>query len=175
MARLVGPAGRVLAFEPNPEAAALLRTNVRLNGFSDRVSVAEAAIGQYPGSTDFYVSGADPMGRAQQPNPLLQRTRRIVVPVKTIDNILDECPGPPDCVLIDIEGWEIAALLGASRFLAAQPLPFLVVELHPDAWTLFGHSRQDLEALFKQYDLRLVPLSGQQDPLSEYGQVLLTR
>ena len=175
MARIVGPTGRVLAFEPNPEAAALLATNIKLNRYSDRVSIVEIAIGQHLGTTDFYVAGANPMGRAQQPNPLLRRTRRITVPVKTIDSILEETQRLPNCVLVDIEGWEIAALLGAPRLLAAEPFPILIIELHPDAWGWSGHSRHDLEALLKRYSLHIAPLSGQLDPMSQYGQVIITR
>src|SRR4029077_20038273 len=175
MARLVGPTGRVLAFEPNPEAAALLATNIQLNRYSDRVSIVEIAIGQYLGTTDFYIAGANPMGRAQQPNPLLRRTRRITVPVKTIDSVLEDTQRLPNCVLVDIEGWEIAALLGALRLLAAEPLPMLIIELHPDAWAWSGHSRHDLEALLKSYSLHIAPLSGQHDPFSQYGQVIITR
>jgi FkbM family methyltransferase len=42
---LVGPAGKVLACEPNPVAAANLRRSVRLNGHVDRTTVVEAALG----------------------------------------------------------------------------------------------------------------------------------
>jgi FkbM family methyltransferase len=175
MARIVGPTGQVLAFEPNPEAAAVLATNIQLNGYSDRVSIVEVAIGQYLGTADFYVAGANPMARAQQPNPLLRRTRRITVPVKTIDSVFEDTQRLPDCVLVDIEGWEIAALLGARQFLAAEPFPMLIIELHPDAWAWSGHSRHDLEALLKRFSLNVAPLSGQHDPLSQYGQVIITR
>jgi FkbM family methyltransferase len=175
MARIVGPTGRVLAFEPNPKAAALLATNIQLNGYSDRVSIVEIAIGQYLTTTDFYIAGASPMARAQQPNSRLRRTRRVTVPVKTIDSVLEDTQRLPDCVLVDIEGWEIAALLGARQFLAAEPFPMLIIELHPDVWALSGHSRHDLEALLKRYSLHVGPLSEQHDPLSQGGQVIITR
>jgi len=175
MARIVGPTGRVLAFEPNPEAAALLATNIHLNGYCNRVSISEVAIGQCLGTTDFYFAGANPMGRAQQPNPLLRRTRRITVPVKNMDSIFEDTERLPDCVLVDIEGWEIAALLGAPRLLAAEPFPMLIIELHPSAWAWSDHSRHDLEALVKRYSLQIAPLSGQHDPMSQYGQVMITR
>jgi FkbM family methyltransferase len=44
MAALVGPAGSVHAFEPAPDAAALLRRSVELNGFAGRVRVEQAAV-----------------------------------------------------------------------------------------------------------------------------------
>jgi FkbM family methyltransferase len=43
-ADLIGPEGRVLALEPNPQSATLLRRNIALNGFSDRVTLEEAAL-----------------------------------------------------------------------------------------------------------------------------------
>ncbi|HJX89697.1 MAG TPA: FkbM family methyltransferase, partial [Pyrinomonadaceae bacterium] len=99
----------------------------------------------------------------------------ITVPLKTIDSVLEDTQSLPNCVLVDIEGWEIAALLGAPRLLAAEPFPMLIIELHPDAWAWSGHSRHDLEALLKRYSLYIAPLSGQHDPLSQYGQVIITR
>ena len=43
-ADLVGPEGRVLALEPNPQSASLLRRNVALNGFAERVTLEEVAL-----------------------------------------------------------------------------------------------------------------------------------
>ena len=173
MARLAGPTGRVIAFEPNPLAAALLRKNVELNGFAARVLIVEVAIGEQNGATEFFLAGAEPMGRAQHPNPLLSGARTISVPVRTINDVLSEFGQTPDCVVIDIEGLEIGALLAADRLLACKPFPLLLVELHPNAWTVFGHSRQDLEELLTRHRLQVEPLSGQADPLSDHGQVLI--
>ena len=46
LAHMVGDTGRVVAFEPNPRTIAVLRRNVALNGYEDRVLV-EAHVG-YP-------------------------------------------------------------------------------------------------------------------------------
>lgn len=45
LADAVGPNGSVLAFEPNPRLAKLLRASVNANGFGERVSVREEAVG----------------------------------------------------------------------------------------------------------------------------------
>jgi FkbM family methyltransferase len=47
-AALVGAAGRVVAFEPNPVVFDQLRTHVRLNGFESRVTAIEAALADVP-------------------------------------------------------------------------------------------------------------------------------
>ena len=175
MANKVGPAGTVVAFEPNPNAAALLRRHVDMNGYSDRVTIVEAAVGETEGEIDFFVAGSDPMGRAQQANPLLSSTTRISVPVITLDSYLKSQSGRPDCIVMDIEGWEIGALRGGRAILGAEPFPIVIVELHYNAWEWSGHSRQELETLLREYDLAVKPLSGQTDPLGEYGQVLFYR
>ena len=50
--RLVGPTGRVVAFEPHPVAAARLRENVELNRI-DNIEVHEAAVADVAGEAEF--------------------------------------------------------------------------------------------------------------------------
>ena len=159
-----------MAFEPNPHAASLLRRNVALNRYTDRVTIAQIAIGEHRGTSDFFLAGADGRGRPERPNPELPRTTRIEVPVLTLDEFLAHHNGVPRCVVMDIEGWEIGALLGAERLLQLEPQPVLIVELHPNAWSWSGHSRHQLEQLLARHNLKAVPLSNQSDVLTEYGQ-----
>ena len=171
LAARVGPAGRVVAFEPNPAARAVLTRNVALNACQDRVEIVPSAVGAEPGSVDFFTSGADGMGRAGRPNPQLPRTVRIHVPVTTLDTFAAACGRRPDLVVMDIEGWEIAALQGARSLL---PFTRFIVELHPDAWQWSGHTRADLETLIAAAGLTVTAVSGQADPLGEHGQVVLS-
>ena len=71
---------------------------------------------------------------------------------------------------MDIEGWEIAALRGASTLLGSTRV---AVELHPSAWPWSGHSRADLEQLLHDWKLVAHPLAGQADSLGQHGQVVL--
>jgi len=175
LCRLVGPSGKVLAFEPNPNAALLLARNVALNGYTERVEIIRSAVGEHSGAADFYVAGSDPMCRADTPNPRLPRTRRINVGVTTLDQQLAFHATHPKCVLIDIEGWEIGALQAARLLLQLNPLPLIIVEFHPDAWAWSGHSAAQLETLLCSHGLQLRPLSGQCDVFAEHGQVLLRK
>ena len=77
--RLGGAQGRVLAFEPNPDAARVLTENVRLNGLQDRVEIVPWAIGETPGDANLYASGADGMSRLGRANPALAATRAMRV------------------------------------------------------------------------------------------------
>ena len=170
LAHWVGPAGRVVAFEPNPAARAVLSRNVRFNGLDRRIEVVAAAVGAAPGTVEFFISGTDGMGRAGLPNPRLRHPRRITVPVTTLDDVARQRRTAPAMVVMDIEGWEIAALQGARALLATTPF---VMELHPNAWQWSGHTRADLDAIIAAERLTVVPLSGQAEPLGDYGQVVL--
>ncbi len=110
------------------------------------------------------------MGRAGRPNPRLPATDRIEVPVTTLDAFASTRGRLPDLVVMDIEGWEIAALEGARSHLGHTRF---IVELHPDAWQWSGHTRRDLERVLDSAGLEARPLSGQRDPLGEHGQVVL--
>jgi FkbM family methyltransferase len=170
LARHVGMSGRVVAFEPNPAARAVLARNVARNALQARVEVVASAVGAASGTVDFYTAGADGMGRAGRPNPRLPATSRIDVPVTTLDAFAAARGRRADLIVMDIEGWEIAALEGARSLLGRTPV---IAELHPDAWQWSGHARDDLERLLESAGLVARPLSGQRDPLGEHGQVLL--
>ena len=170
LASWVGTSGRVVAFEPNPEAARFLKENLRLNNLQDRVEVIESAVGEENGFVDLYVAGADGMARAGSPNPLLPQTTVVRAPVTTLDAFRSRRAHAPSWIMMDIEGWEIAALRGARTLLNSTRV---AVELHPSAWEWSGHSRHDLEALLNDWRLKAHPLAGQRDILGQHGQVVL--
>ena len=134
----VGPTGSVVAFEPNPKAARLLRENVHLNGLSERVEIVECAVGDQKGHTDLFIDGANGMARAGRPNPVLVEPESVRVPVTTLDAFRATRSKAPSWIMMDIEGWEIAALRGARTLLETARV---VVELHPSAWAWSGHTR----------------------------------
>jgi FkbM family methyltransferase len=110
--RLVGPAGRVYAFEPLPRNIAYLRHHLALNGVEARVEVVPAAVSDRHGA-GLFAAGANPlMGRLSDAGDIVTTVR------------LDDFP-VPHVVKMDIEGGEVAALDGAPNMLAAEPSLFL--------------------------------------------------
>jgi FkbM family methyltransferase len=168
------PDGAVIAFEPNPQAAAVLQRHVAMNRLEGRVQVVEAAVGGAPGDADLFTSGVAGMGRLGSPNPQLTDAKGMRVPVVTLDDHLTTLGVEPDWLFIDIEGFEIEALRGARRLLAGGlPTGGIVVEMHPEAWAEAGTSRDELEDLIRELGLVARPLMGQRDPLGEHGVVRL--
>jgi hypothetical protein len=87
------------------------------------------------------------MSRLAEPNKLLGgRAEPINVPVTTVDAFCARTGLTPDWLLMDIEGFEFAALFGARRTLERLRKKIgLVVEMHPDVWKSAGTSRADAE------------------------------
>jgi FkbM family methyltransferase len=172
-AHAVGPTGRVVAFEPNPAARAVLEEHVRLNHLEPVARVVPAAVGAAPGEVTFFAAGADGMARIGEPNPMLAgQATPISVPVVTLDGWCRENGVTPDWLFIDVEGFEGHALAGAVEVVRSRE-PGIVVEMHPSLWPASGTSRDEVAARIAALGRRPVPLTGQADPLGEYGHVAL--
>ena len=175
------PSGRVLAFEPNPGPRAVLERQIAVNGLSDRVEIVAAAVADHPGEATLYLlaedqQGLDGVSRLGAPDQSLSDAfRAISVPMISLDDFCDARPGLiPNCIIIDIEGFEIAALRGARRLIAKRRANLgLIVEMHPDLWDSAATPRADVDALFAELRLRPKPLTAQRKPLTERGIVHL--
>ena len=170
-----GPNGRVIAFEPNPYACELLQRHIELNNLTERVEVVPAAVSSEDGTATMFAADSDGMSRLGAPNELIaDRVKEITVPVVTLGGFCEERKLRPDWLFIDIEGFEIAALKGASRLIkeSARDLN-IVVEMHPNLWASAHTTRASAEDVLADLGLIAVPLTGQSDPLGEYGLVYL--
>src|SRR5258708_26707271 len=112
---------RVFAFEPVPELCQRLRENVDRNGFSDRVTIQQCAIGASRGYVNLYVSSY--LGGAQSTivpefvrragGPVIQE---ILVECKTLPQILEEFSlQRVRLCKLDVEGTELALLKTLSH------------------------------------------------------------
>jgi FkbM family methyltransferase len=148
LSRRAGSAGRVLAVEPSPANAALLRQHLRWNS-SDNVQVIEAAIGDEERDVPF-VYRPDPMDPGGLSNSLAGDIggKTTTVHMTTIDRICAGCH--PDLIKMDIEGAELLALRGAKETLALAA-PLLVVSVHPEPMRALGTTPADLVAFLRAF------------------------
>lgn len=151
--RLVGPSGRVHAFEPEAGNAARLAVNIALNGL-ENVSVFEAAVYSEPGAVTLNVFDSrfnawHSLGRPSLPDP--EHAGRTVEPVRTrqvpaitldahcathgIDRI--------DLLKVDVEGAEVNVLLGARRLLDAHAVRALLFEVSLPQIEALGHRPEE--------------------------------
>ncbi len=117
---LVGPTGRVCAFEPIPRAIAYLKKHLVLNQISN-ATIIEAAVSDRNGSVTLQVGDGD-YGRISSDGTFSVRS-------VTLDELVfaGAIP-PPDFVKIDVEGAELLVLSGARGILiSSRPTLFLAV------------------------------------------------
>jgi FkbM family methyltransferase len=172
MALWTAPGGRVIAFEPNPTARAVLHANVGLNRLSDRVTIEAAAAGASAGSGDLFHAGdTSGLSRLGAPNDDSPAGVAVRVPVVTLDEYCARHDLRPDWILVDAEGADLQVLRGAARLLTDTPVQ-VVVEMHASLW-----DAQTTPAAFETFlagcGRRAVPITGQQRPFVDYGTVAL--
>jgi FkbM family methyltransferase len=118
----VGPDGHIIAFEPTPASATLLRQNIAENQFEDRVVVIEAAASSEAGEGTFYTSGTSDMWNTLEPDTLEPDAASITVKTTTVDRVLADVGWPTVHVLkMDVEGHESHVLQGSQETLARYP------------------------------------------------------
>jgi FkbM family methyltransferase len=123
---------RVIALEPQPDFAGVLRT---LFARSGRVQVIEAAAAASDGEASLAISERNPTvstladdwrdARAHEPGfSGVEWNRRIAIRTVTLDTLIAE-HGEPAFVKIDVEGGEPAALVGLTRPIATVSFEYL--------------------------------------------------
>lgn len=129
MADVVTDSGRVLAVEPNPAAAGLLRESVLLNGFAGHVQVIEAALGAAPAvSVELFVPDGEPKNAYVGGSLDVRSGMRHPVALTSVDQLLVDF-GHADLIKIDAEGGEEDIIAGMKDLLRARP-PALVLEFN---------------------------------------------
>ena len=141
--QLVGDSGRVVVFEPGPNNVPYLRRNTR---DLPNVEVFELGVGDEPGRADFFVehltgqnnsfvADFDGLAANAHASGVRAGVERISVGLTSLDAHFVESPS---FIKIDVEGFELPVLKGASRILQ-QDRPLLMVEVQAD--------REDIAAL----------------------------
>jgi FkbM family methyltransferase len=130
--RAIGPAGRVLGFEPARDVYPILERNVARSGLSN-IQVFPWAISDRSELIEFYGSEVPSWGSLIREKDLLQ-AKPTTVQAKKLDDLLDDFPGfRPTVLRMDVEGGELMALEGAQRLLR-EYRPRIFVEIHPFAY-----------------------------------------
>lgn len=132
---LVGPSGRVVAFEPLPRNLEFLHGHSGRNR-RDNVRVIEAAVADAPGEATFEDVAHGSMAK-------LSARGSIRVRLVALDELVERGEIPePQMMKIDVEGAEVAVLKGAARLIArARPTLFLSThgaDVHAACLALLG-------------------------------------
>lgn len=131
MSDFVGPEGKCIAIEPNPEAAAAVRESLSVNGFTGRTEVLEVAL-RGPGvkTMDLYVPRGLPMNARLLPGAQSDSggEAKRAIPVMTLDQLMAKY-GKIDFLKIDAEGAEHDIIRGGDELLRKHK-PRIILEFN---------------------------------------------
>jgi FkbM family methyltransferase len=133
--RLVGPQGRVMAFEADPEIAARLRAHVERNKLAPTVVVEEKAVWSSSDPVFFARADADVSPDRGLGHVVANRVEEIEPGTIWIAAVsLDEYVAgsvAPDFIKCDVEGAEVEVFRGAQKLLA-ENRPTILCEMHSE-------------------------------------------
>lgn len=177
LAQLVGPDGRVIAFEPESRNVARLRSGTRT---LPQVTVVHAGVAPASGSLRLFVADDLNVDHRTYATPDPSR-REIEVPAVALDEYLGDTARRVSVVKVDIQGAELGALQGAARLLSSADAPALLLEYWPHGLRAAGVQPESLLAFLRDagYRVRTVdgaalPPATSDDP-SEYTNLVATK
>lgn len=127
----------LIAFEPDERTRPLLCDNIEQNGYGDRVTVEELAIGPEPGDATIELASHSNLNQIRT-DEIGAHTKAVhsteQVAMESIDSYLETNeidPATIGAVRMDVEGYEIEIVTGMKRLFESDHPLLLFLEMHP--------------------------------------------
>jgi FkbM family methyltransferase len=141
--KIVGDEGRVFAFEPDPEAFALLEANVRLNGLTNVVT-EKKALSNGPGVLKLYLNPNNRGDhRIYQPKKAAKR-EFVEIEAVSLDDYFEGDDRPIDFIKIDTQGAEGVIFEGLTGIAKANQDLRIAIEWWPNGVQDMGYDAAKL-------------------------------
>jgi FkbM family methyltransferase len=128
LASMVGPTGKVYAFEPDDLNYAYLVKNIAHHGLTNVIPVRKALSGT-TGTTTFFMGGTMASGIRDFVVYSDSKQNKEVETI-SMEDACKEFGCVPTFVKMDIEGAELAFIQGAKEFLKSHPVDFAIESYH---------------------------------------------
>jgi FkbM family methyltransferase len=140
--------GRVISIEPEPENLRLLKKNIDTNN-AHNITVIASGVGASEGSAELALNDQWNPGMHSLRKDL-NPTNTVKIKISTLDSLLKDFPGEIDLLKMDIEGFEVDALMGASETLARTKN--VMIEFTPKFIRACGRDPEQLLSIFETYN-----------------------
>ncbi len=141
-------AGHVVAIEPEPGNLRMLQKNIDINN-AVNISVISAGVGACDGFAELSLNTRWNPGMHSLRQDINSKGK-VNIKIRTLDSILSDFPGEIDLLKMDIEGFEVDALMGASETLARTK--HVLIEYSPKFIQACGRDPKQLLAVFERYN-----------------------
>lgn len=158
LAKAVGPAGRVLAFEADPRMVEACKNNLALNNVAAVVELFPVALGSADGELEMSLSRTAGQSSLAIAHHYVSSAR---VPVRRGDDVLAQLGlRKIDGFLLDVEGWEMHVLNGLAKTLAHHRPRWAIIECWDVALRSAGSSAEQLLQELGRIGWKLSTLDG---------------
>ena len=158
LAKAVGPAGKVLAFEADPRMVEECRRNLALNNAEATVLLAPVALGSATGELAMSLSSTFGQSSLAIGHHHLEYAP---VAVRTGDEALAELGVTKiDGIVLDVEGWEMHVLGGLSKTLSNHLPRWAIIECWDVALKAAGSSAEELLRELERLGWRTTAVDG---------------
>ena len=151
---LVGPEGRVDAFEPHPSRVERLRGRLQHNDLKN-VVVHPVAISDSPSKAKFWVQDATTMGTLAPPPPDAPFSySETEVSVERADEELLGSPLPVRMIKIDVDGYECQVMRGLAGIFERDAPVLVIAETIPKVLQTAESSLEEMYEIMQGYGYR---------------------
>jgi len=125
------PTVRIVCFEPHPATFQRLQRNVAVNHLESRVTPCHAAVAATSGQCALRISPESSMGIVSTSSAqFLEKPTEVDVDMVSMDDYAARTQAYPEVLKIDVEGFEVEVLKGATRCL--ERAIAVVMEVHSE-------------------------------------------
>lgn len=132
LSAIVGTAGHVHAFEPNPAMVTLIEEAIRRNG-ANNINLHPFALGSTDGKLELSVPARNAGAASLVPARVWggETSTKMTVPVRTLSSVISEQRvGHIRLIKIDVEGFESEVIDGAADAFSRNPPDVILFELN---------------------------------------------
>lgn len=149
----------VVSFEPSPNSLCYLKRTHAEADYGDRWRLVAKAVSDKPGTANFTLSDVKHGGYDGLQYTKREKNRaQVSVDVTTLDLEWLQLGKPRvDCIKMDIEGAEMAALSGAAELLKSCR-PMIVMEWYEPNFKAYGVETQDLLTFSRAWNYQIIAL-----------------